>query len=446
MKEFTFHFFTTKSSVSIDDSTARIKTNPFIKQKFQLAKRTKFFLHLIRNPFLLITLLWLVSFDCKHTLPTAKDVLSGVSKKFDAHHSISYSVSYSIKYFNKNKPITVHGDGKLIRENTDSLLGGYIWFSTKDSTVHYEKYYDLNTICFIDNVTRKVTNYDTHKKESWAMTGNITYGEVLLDFLLPTRLLDLYNDTTNKLKLSRDTIGDKVYWNVSIAYADQDGFSKMRRNIWIDPNDSTIRKITYHADFQGQTETKEWNFTQIAFDGFTQKDLDNQVKSQINNYVVDTYAPPDSNYYKLLANGTAAPEFSGTLFQSGKEVKLEDYRGQVVILDFWYMSCINCIHEFPSILKIEDKYKDKGLVVLGINSVDTTAQGKKLLPNFIDQNKISFPIVLTQRSTDNFYNVKGYPALYVINTKGKIVFSQLGYSPKIEGVLDSVIEREVKLR
>ncbi len=72
---------------------------------------------------------------------------------------------------------------------------------------------------------------------------------------------------------------------------------------------------------------------------------------------------------EIPAERGLAPEFVGGVawFNTGKPIKLKDLRGKIVLLDFWTLCCINCIHTLPDIAKLEKKYENQ-LVVIGVHS------------------------------------------------------------------------------
>jgi thiol-disulfide isomerase/thioredoxin len=72
---------------------------------------------------------------------------------------------------------------------------------------------------------------------------------------------------------------------------------------------------------------------------------------------------------KLLDNEIVAPELDGGVawFNTGKPLKLKDLRGKIVLLDFWTLCCINCMHIMPELAKLEKKYPNQ-LVVIGVHS------------------------------------------------------------------------------
>ncbi|MCE1188069.1 MAG: TlpA family protein disulfide reductase [Ignavibacteria bacterium] len=117
-----------------------------------------------------------------------------------------------------------------------------------------------------------------------------------------------------------------------------------------------------------------------------------------------------------------APDFSLTS-TDGKMVKLSDYRGKVVILDFWATWCGPCRKGIPDLIELQNKYKND-LVVIGI-SVDRESKGA--VPGFIAKNKINYPIVYFTDEVINAYGgITGIPTSFIIDRNGKIVDTHVG--------------------
>lgn len=113
----------------------------------------------------------------------------------------------------------------------------------------------------------------------------------------------------------------------------------------------------------------------------------------------------------------AAPSFSLPSLQGGGEISLERYRGKVVLVHFWATWCIPCRHEMPKLQRLWQRYRNEGLVVLGIN-VDRG--DKSLVANFAHQYGIDFPILLDPSgNVRNRYHVRGLPTTYILDRKGR---------------------------
>jgi cytochrome c biogenesis protein CcmG/thiol:disulfide interchange protein DsbE len=130
----------------------------------------------------------------------------------------------------------------------------------------------------------------------------------------------------------------------------------------------------------------------------------------------------------------AAPEF--TLYTlDGKEVKLSDYFGKVVILDFWATWCPPCRKGIPDLVSIQNEFKDD-LVVIGI-SLDQPSTIKNL-KQFIEDYGINYPVVLgTQEVSSAYGNIQAIPTSFIIDQKGNINNKHIGL------VLKSVLIKEI---
>lgn len=114
---------------------------------------------------------------------------------------------------------------------------------------------------------------------------------------------------------------------------------------------------------------------------------------------------------------------------SGRNVNLAAYKGKVIILDFWATWCGPCKVEIPGFVDLQTRYKDKGLVVLGV-SVDDPIE--KLKP-FADQFKMNYP-VLVGLGRDDFQDLYGpmwaLPTTFVIGRDGKVCTRHTGFKSK----------------
>ncbi len=101
----------------------------------------------------------------------------------------------------------------------------------------------------------------------------------------------------------------------------------------------------------------------------------------------------------------------------GKTVALKDFRGRVVLLNFWATWCQPCKIEMPSMQRVYDKYRAQGLVILAL-SVD--AKGERVVKPFLDKYKFSFPVALdADMKIMGKFKVRGLPTTLVLDAQGK---------------------------
>jgi peroxiredoxin len=124
-----------------------------------------------------------------------------------------------------------------------------------------------------------------------------------------------------------------------------------------------------------------------------------------------------------------APEFA-LKDAHGKLVHLADYKGKVVLLDFWATWCGPCGIEIPWFTEFERKYKDQGFEVLGVSMDDN---GWKDINPFVDKRKINYRIVLGDDKTgDQFGGIEALPTTFVIDRAGRIASVHVGLTDKKE--------------
>jgi thiol-disulfide isomerase/thioredoxin len=143
-----------------------------------------------------------------------------------------------------------------------------------------------------------------------------------------------------------------------------------------------------------------------------------------------------SNDVKALQT---APDF--TLQDlSGKKVSLNDYRGSTVLIDFWATWCSPCRSSIPELVELQDRYRDQGLVILGISVDDPRQVNNNYLRSFSNKFKINYTILRADEAVSRaYFGTQSYsiPTLFVIDKEGKFV-------GKLEGFAPGVVEKTIK--
>ena len=131
-------------------------------------------------------------------------------------------------------------------------------------------------------------------------------------------------------------------------------------------------------------------------------------------------------------SGKPAPDFLLEDLSGGK-VSLKDFKGNVVIIDFWATWCPPCLMSIPELVDLQNKYQQRGLSVVGI-SVDNPQQvTDKDLAAFKEKTRINYPVVRADARVMQDYfaneNNMAIPTMFLIDRQGKITEKKVGFVP-----------------
>jgi peroxiredoxin len=128
---------------------------------------------------------------------------------------------------------------------------------------------------------------------------------------------------------------------------------------------------------------------------------------------------------------------------NGKTVKLSDYKGKVVLLDFWATWCGPCKIEIPWFIDLERKHKDKGFAVIGV-SMDE--DGWESVKPFLSQMNVNYRVVIGNDTTAQAYGgVDALPTTFLIDREGKIAATHVGLTSRkdFENGVEQLLEAPV---
>ncbi len=345
------------------------------------------------------------------------DPLTGIENAMASHKSIHFKVTEKYAYsYTPDTTVTPY-EVWAVRAGKN-LRHGYVWINNYYRP-YYEIYYRGNFYLTIP--PKKMT---------------ILYKNFQEDLISPVDWIDIF---LNPAKLKKQTTGpqrktiiaDTVYkgktcYKISIRF--QDGSKKYVYLI------DKKKRVPLRAEMFLKTKDYTYNetllFSDFSFDNVNLEKLQaRQAKVLKENPVqVEGSGSETARLEKMLHKGDKAPLFSGTFYATGKPFHLSDYVGKkVVLVDFWYTHCPPCVRAMPSLSELYAQYKDKGLIVFGLNSVDNRPGSLKNLKAFLSKRKISYDIVLTKPGVDLRYKINGYPSMYVIDKQGKVAYAEIGF-------------------
>lgn len=136
-----------------------------------------------------------------------------------------------------------------------------------------------------------------------------------------------------------------------------------------------------------------------------------------------------------------APDFTLPTIE-GKNMRLQEHKGRVVLLNFWATWCGACRKELPQLNLLHTKYRASGLVVLGVN-VDTDAkQAGKLAAKL----GVTFPVLIdtAEKEVSKLYDLNAMPATFLIDREGQLRYLHRGYVSGYEVTYDQQIRELLK--
>lgn len=192
-----------------------------------------------------------------------------------------------------------------------------------------------------------------------------------------------------------------------------------------------------------------------------------QVKTALRLWTKEEESLEEGRKLAELVGKPAAPLADNIKgWVNGKPLKEEDLKGKVVLLDFWAVWCGPCISTFPHLNEWNEKYKDKGLVIVGLTNYEgrfkwdddaaklkratrelTVEEENEMLGKFAKHHSLGHHIAVQKESSDlaEYYAVSGIPHVVLIDREGKVRLVRVGAGPQTAKAIASMIEKLVAM-
>jgi thiol-disulfide isomerase/thioredoxin len=133
--------------------------------------------------------------------------------------------------------------------------------------------------------------------------------------------------------------------------------------------------------------------------------------------------------FAVAAVQNAAPNFTGiSNWFNSAPLNMTDLRGKVVLVDFWTYGCVNCVNTLPHVAELYAKYRDRGLVVVGVHTPEFPFErSASNVQAALKRHGITYPVAQDNDSrTWNAYRNQYWPAQYIVDQSGNIVYQHDG--------------------
>lgn len=135
--------------------------------------------------------------------------------------------------------------------------------------------------------------------------------------------------------------------------------------------------------------------------------------------------------------GQPVPDFN-VVSTSGQQISRDNYRGHVLLVDFFATWCQPCRQSIPHLVEMKRKYGKQGLQILGLSADE---DGERPVRAFASQYRITYPLALAGDSTTADFGIRSVPVMFLVDRKGVIVEVYRGFSDETGRSMEQLIKR-----
>lgn len=378
------------------------------------------------------------------TLPDVQKIL----EKADANTKALTVVSYEAEYFGEGHPDVVSRvprvrGSAIAREVKKDLVGSI--FGSSGNQMRLEGEFQMpgtdDWIPFqVATDGRKVTRIDpagmsftTAALPNGRKLLNPAQKILMLEYIHPKPFSDELNAISSAVEGEAEIDGSDCYV-VYVKYQDHSEsrwfFGKEdflpRRVERIVRGDAKGAEVLVVKNLNTNPAIEKATFRLSPPEGYIERKFDNEEEA--------------SAAEQLLPIGSTAPDFE-LKTPEGKSVRLKSLRGNVVVLDFWATWCGPCKQAMPGVQKLQDRYKDKPVKVIGISCWERKTADPD---QYMKDKGYTYGLLLGGNEVADLYKLDGLPTFYVINSAGKVVYASTGFLRDKEEEISRIIDNSIE--
>ncbi len=359
----------------------------------------------------------------------ADEILQKVSAKLSSLKTLKYQYHQEYNYASEAYLAESKAESYLEFTSFDSVLGLKFRFDNPNVFIAYN-----GSEIFVLNKKDKTIKVESKpKSESLAAYTYLQFSPLMWRNALPKIIADkTISKSIGEIKINKishyliECILDKAF---------------------IDSGNGEIRPMTADRKTVYRLTVDKKNFMPIEI--YRGNNINQDFNKATFSEIVENPPPPIENswYYSTYLNeykyaeppkdnlikaGETAFEINLPLFGTNKTASLSQFKGKIVLLDFWIFHCGGCQSSVPKLNALQKKYKDKDFALLTVNVTDS----EKMIQLFIEKTKAEFPILHQGEAVGKQYGVLFFPTVVLIGRDGKVVYSGVFDQAKIEALID----------
>jgi len=372
--------------------------------------------------------------------PDAKSIIRQSRQKCQSIQCGHYEMERRMKYMSDKDTTVERQYCHFKKVPTDTIFGKYFLMGNPDGSDWNSLYTGNELVDFNDGTgtnmpTAEWANEIIHSRRNYEFYEPLTEQSTFV--LMSDELLAESNYTYD---MQETTIDGRPCYQVVINGPTSDepdanfGMKIIRNEttLWIDKEDYLqVRYSNAYDIVEGLDTMYQYEECRLlSFEPTVDESL-LTLNAVPANVKLSNYVPYEAP--KPLRKRSVAPDWALPTL-SGDTLSLSDLRGKVVLIDFFYKSCAPCCAALPALQRLHEKYKDRGFVMVGIDPFDDPDEDA--MADFLSKRGVNYTVAFADRELAETYHVSGYPTLFFVNRKGKIMQVYVGYSKDMEAEIE----------
>ena len=365
---------------------------------------------------------------CKNN-PTAIEILELSSNTINSLNTVEYEMKHRIKYFSSQDTTEMIGKCLVERNSIDTVFGNHFKINLVNG---YQYLYNNKDLLLLDKKNKRARIDSSKNKNTKIITGSYVQ-KLIFKPVFNGFNIQQYNPNSYEIKLISS---DKKEWVIQLIFTDDSLFKNKIETLYINKKTNLPTRLISSIEFNKMIEYKDItiNYLDLKRKPTSLSEFKIPADYELSYFNISKPKQPST-----LKKGNRFPEFT---FKNEKNeiINSVDLKGKLVVIDYWYKACLPCIKAMPFLEEINKKYGGEKLIVLGMNSKD---KNRKEINNYLKQIKVSYPTLFTTEEFTDSCKVSAYPTIYLIDKKGELLASYIGYNQKYEQELELLIQKNI---